>query len=581
MEVEALLPEVGRVAVERLRIEPTRVLLELRCTETTAVCPACQVPSHRIHSRYVRILRDLPWRGTPVVIELQTRRFFCDNPECRRCIFSEQLSGLAARRGRTTPRLNQALAAIGLECGGEPGARLSRELGIVGSADTILRRLRALPLNIDVHPRCIGIDDFAFRRGQRYGTVVVDHESHRVVELLPQRTSESTARWLVLQPQVQIVTRDRSALYAKGITAANPEAIQVADRFHLHANLREALMRLLDRHHRDIAAAVATAAEKPVGADLGSTASNASELPTPGPVTPAVEFTMPAAVPGDVPQVSKAVRLSIERRARRLARYQRVIELRDSGMSLRAIARRLGLGRDSVTRFLRADSFPGRAKTRRRRAVETIAVELRMLWDSGIHNAAELHRRVQARGFTGSWQMVRRCVAPWRDAAVQSHTPGRNARPKPAAAKPTRISSNRLSWLLLKADIEREPSEQRLIDELLGKCEPVRTATGLALQFKQVLPQRESDALLHWAERASRADVAEEMRTFAEGLVRDWPSVKAAAELPWSNGRAEGHVNRIKLIKRKMYGRANFDLLRIRVMAERARSVDEVQRNRA
>jgi transposase len=237
-------------------------------------------------------------------------------------------------------------------------------LGILTSGDTILRQVRAIPLRVELKPHTIGIDDFALRKGHRYGTVVVDHESHRVVDLLPERSSESTARWLLSQPQVQVITRDRSSLYAKGITTANPDAIQVADRFHLHANLREALVRLLDRHHREISAAAKTvihstpkAPEQPM-------------IPPPAEVnTLPKELPAPAADTSDPPCMSKAMQLSTERRARRLARYEQVIQLKSSGMSLRAISRKLGMGRDLVTRFLRAGSFPERAKTRRPRTL--------------------------------------------------------------------------------------------------------------------------------------------------------------------------------------------------------------------
>jgi transposase len=519
----------------------------------------------------MRTIADLPWRGTPVILRWEVRRFFCDDDQCAQVIFAEQLEPLAPRRRRTTRRLDQALATIGVECGGEPGRRLSAELGIHTSGDTILRRVRALPLEQKLTPRVIGIDDFALRKGHRYGTVVVDHESHRVVDLLPDRSSESTAHWLASQPQVELVTRDRSTLYAKGISTSNPDAVQVADRFHLHANLREALVRLLDRHHAEISAAAKVAAENTKTLHESTPTSEEAKQAD---VTvaqaecvtgPAINEPAPPAAP-DPATLSKVARLSMQRRARRLEKYQKVVALQDSGMSLRAIARQLGIGRDSVTKFLRARSFPERAKTRRPRGINRVADELRRLWDSDIHNARELHRKLRATGFTGSYQMVCRQVAPWRDAVIQSNTPGRNARPRPVESKPLRISSNRLSWLLLQSQLEREPGEEQLIQQLLATCEPVRTACELALEFKQIMPAGQSEPLRQWIGRASGAEVAMEIRSFAEGLERDWPSVKAAIELPWSNGRAEGHVNRIKLIKRKMYGRANFDLLRIRVM---------------
>ncbi len=561
--------------VRHLAIRPNFILIQIACRDESVPCPSCGSMSRRIHSRYMRTIADLPWRGTPVVLRCKVRRFFCDHVQCPRRIFAESLGPAVFRRGRTTRRLDDTLRDIGLECGGEPGGRLAGQLGIGTSGDTILRRVRAMPLTIELKPCAIGIDDFAMRKGHRYGTVVVDHESHRVMDLLPERSSESTARWMASQPQVQVVTRDRSTLYAKGISAANPDAVQIADRFHLHANLRDGLVRMLDRHHADISAAARveappapsapipteTPAEPIESAGKGAEGEASAAVDVPG-AQAAIE---PIAC--DPPRLSRAAKLSMERRGRRYAKFQKVIALKDSTKSLRAISRETGIGRDLVTRFIRAGSFPERAKTRHPRAINQVVVELRQLWDSGIHNARELHQRLSAAGFSGSLGMVRRCVKPWRDATVQSHTPGRKARVRPADSKPVRISSNRLAWLLVKTDIEREPDEQKLIDRLLEDCEPVRTATELVLEFKQILPKRRSELLLSWIERASQPDVADEIRTFAEGLLRDWPSVKTAVELPWSNARAEGHVNRIKLIKRKMYGRANFDLLRIRVLA--------------
>jgi transposase len=559
--------------VRHLAIRPDLIVIQLARRSDSVACPHCGSPSHRVHSRYMRTISDLPWRGTPVVLRWEVRRFCCDDESCRQRIFAERLEPLVMRRARTTNRLDETLAIIGMECGGEPGRRLSSELGIHTSGDSILRRVRALPLDQKLSPRMIGIDDFALRKGQRYGTVLVDHESHQVIDLLPDRSSESTAEWLKSQPQVELVTRDRSTLYAKGISASNPNAIQVADRFHLHANLRDALVRLLDRHHAEISAAAKVAAEnaqalkvsKPTDRETirGDVVPETAESDAQPIIT---SETAPLPALPDPATLSKPARLSMERRARRLEKYQKVVALQDSGMSLRAISQQLGLGRDLVTKFLRAGTFPERAKTRRPCGNNPIAGELRRLWDSNIHNARELHRRLCKTGFTGSYQMVCRQVAPWRDAEIQSHTPGRNAH-RPSQASPSRISSNRLSWLLLQGRVEQEPGEEELVQQLLSTCEPVRSAFELALEFKQVMAAGQSEPLRHWIDRASDATVPMEIRAFAEGLDRDWASVKAAVEMRWSNGRAEGHVNRIKLIKRKMYGRANFDLLRIRVMA--------------
>jgi len=581
--IEAVLECGGQsLEVRHLSIGPDLIVIQLALRGDSAACPCCHWPSRRVHSRYMRTIQDLPWRNTPVVLRWEVRRFGCEQESCPRKIFAEPLEPLVSRRARTTQRLDQTLATIGLECGGEPGRRLCGEMGIVTSGDSILRRLRALPLDQELSPRVIGIDDFALAKGQRYGTVLVDHESHRVVDLLPDRSSHSTAQWLQSQPQVEVVTRDRSGLYAKGISTANQDTLQVADRFHLHANLREALVRLLDRHHAQITAAAKVAAENAQALENSQATrealqrafpADAVEAPVDAVEAPAdaVEAQPPAVaeVASPLPDPatsSKAGQLSMERRARRLETYQKVVALKDSGMSLRAISRQLGIGWRLAKKFLHADVFPERARARRPRGVNPFAGELRRLWDSNLHNARELHRRLCQAGFTGSYHMVRRQVAAWRDAGNQSNTPGANAR-RSAAARPSRISSNRLSWLLLQAQIKQEPGEEELVQQLLNSCEPVRVACELALEFKQAMTGGGSEPLRQWIGRASVPSIPAEIRSFAEGLERDWACVKPAVETPWNNGRAEGHVNRIKLIKRKMYGRANFDLLRIRVLA--------------
>ena len=525
--------------VLHLAIRPELIVIVLAGRAESASCPSCGGPSQRVHSRYMRTITDLPCFGTPVMLRYQVRRFFCDDLDCPQQIFAERLDPIVRRRGRTTTRLDRKLASIGLECGGEPGRRLSAGLGIRTSGETILRRVRrvALTPEAELTPSVIGIDDFALRKGRRYGTVLVDHESHNVIDLLPERSSESTTRWLAARGPVRVVTRDRSNLYARGISDANPQAIQVADRFHLHANLREALVRLLDRHQPDVRAAAVTSLAAAVAAP-------------------------PAAADSDSPALSKSARRA-QRRARRQVTRRQVVELNELGLNISAIARELGMDRGRVRRLLQPGPEP--AAVPRQRTIDPYAQPLRQLWDSGVHNNRELYRRISAMGFGGSLHMVHRCVAPWRQAAIRADATA----PKPRAsdARAARVSSTRLSWLLLSRKIERNPQEQKLIEALLRDCEPVRLARDLSLRFKEILPQRQAGPLLTWTDRATQADVPEEIRSFAQGLLRDWPSVKAAAELPWSNGRVEGHVNRIKLIKRKMYGRASFDLLRIRVMA--------------
>jgi transposase len=499
-----------------------------------------------------------------MVLRFQTRRFFCDNADCGRRIFAEQLPELAAPRARVTPRFDRALMHIGLECGGEPGQRLASRMGITTSGDTILRRLRTLPRESAHCGNIIGIDDFAFRRGQHYGTIIVDHESGGVIDLLPDRTSATVEAWIMARPVApMIVTRDRSGIYASAISAAVPDAIQVADRWHLLVNCREALVRLLDRLHGSITQAMAAAQPE--------TPSNvpAPESPSaPAMITAVAETLVTAIAVAKVPVLSKSQQHSRDRRALRVERYEQVLELHRQGMSQRAIMLKLKMCRKQVIKLLNAGTFPERAKTQHVQQVDRYTDQLKQHWAEGIRNARELTKYIRTLGYTGGHDMVRRRVAPWRTPAERLQLVGSKPKTRsPISLKLQRPNSDRLSWLLIKDDIVRRAGEAELLAELGKNCEPIRLASELARSFGEVIRKRDLSALSTWSEQALLTTSTKEIHGFAEGLRRNWPEVKAAIELSWSNGRAEGHVNRLKLIKRKMYGRGKLDLLRIRVTA--------------
>jgi len=250
MNTAALLadPTATRLVCIRPSLRP--ITLVVTTSALWAECPSCHRRSTRVHSRYVRRVADLPWHGIAVRLELHTRRFRCRNSLCAQRIFSERQPRVVAHYARKTVRLNAALELIGFAVGGEAGARLARELGLAVSPDTLLRRLRVASQKELTTPRIIGVDDFAFRRGQRYGTLLVDLVRRCPIDLLPDREAETLSAWLKAHPGIEIVTRDRSKTYASGITDGAPTAVQIADRWHLLKNLREALERLLKRQLR-------------------------------------------------------------------------------------------------------------------------------------------------------------------------------------------------------------------------------------------------------------------------------------------------------------------------------------------
>ncbi len=236
----------------------------LRAMGGASRCPACRQESWRIHSRYTRRLKDLPWEGIPVRIELRVRRFFCRTEDCGQQIFTERLANTVQRYARRTCRLSASLEQITLALGGSAGSRLAQQLGILASGSTLLRQLRRKVVTSSAHaPRVLGIDDWAWRKGHRYGTILCDLERGKVVDLLPDRSTESTAQWLRAHPGTEIVSRDRASLYAQAATAAAPHAVQVADRWHLLHNLSEALVGALVPYHRLLVETAQASTSKP------------------------------------------------------------------------------------------------------------------------------------------------------------------------------------------------------------------------------------------------------------------------------------------------------------------------------
>ena len=529
MRSRTLVPDAGEVTLHELKTDGrSRLVMVLRPVGEESYCPGCGRGSRRVHSRYRRQLFDLPWEGIPVKIELRVRRFFCTTDGCSQRIFTERLPNTVGRHARRTCRLSAALDRITLALGGSAGARLAQQLGIVADGSTLLRglRQRARP-SPSSSPRVVGIDDWAWRKGQRYGTILCDLERGKVIDLLPDRSADSTAAWLRAHPGIEIVSRDRASLYAEAASKAAPHAVQVADRWHLLRNLSEALVTVLAPHHRVMDQAARAVFTKPA--------------------SPSTEPAPCARIP------TRAQHAKQQRRDRRLNRYESVMELLRRGMSQREISYTLGVDRRTVRRWTRARGFPERKPVHRSSAIDQYRSLLDQRWNEGCHNAAQLWREMRDLGYCGTSSGVRHWILQHYGRKTRSHR-------EPIPPKPPRISPRQVVWHILKPS----QSSERYLQELFNLSPEIGVCAEVAREFFRILRSRDLSAWTKWRDSASHSPLA----SFARHLCRDEAAVQAALKYNWSNGPVEGNVHRLKLIKRSMYGRASFDLLRARVLSD-------------
>jgi transposase len=471
-----------------------------------------------------------------VTVSLQVRRYFCDNSACARRTFVERLPDFVAPFARRSRRLAEQQRQTGLALGGEAGIRLLQRLVMPTSGDTLLRLIRTIPLPTNATPRVLGLDDWAWTKGQRYGTILVDLERHQPVDLLPDRSAATVTTWLQAHPDVEIISRDRAQNYIEGITQGTPSATQVADRWHLMKNWRETLEHLLTRQPTCLTAA-------------------ASPEP-PGLNEPAQETVKPET--NSTVSLSKAEQRRQATHQHRLARYQQVLDLHQQGLAQKLIAHRLGLSTKTIRRYLKAGQLPEITRQRRPGVLAPYLDYLQARWQVGCHNGAQLWREIKKLGYAGGQTMVADWVATQRK-QLNAQQQGGQSRKRPWSARA-------VAWLLVKPPEKLKPDEKATVERVLQASDPVRRAYHFGQAFLRLVRQRYHKALSPWLTAALESDISD-LRQFAKSLVQDQAAVQAALSLSWSNGQVEGQVNRLKLIKRQMYGRAKFDLLKLRFLA--------------
>jgi transposase len=495
------------------------------------------VGQYRLESTVIttRTLADLPCAGRLVTVHAHLRKFRCANGQCSQRVFSERFPQYVRPWARKTTRLADVIHALGVALGGRGAETLAPLLGVRVSDQTVLRLLMSWPDPVLAGGQVLGIDDFAFRRGRTYGTILVDGQQRHVLDLLPDRSQISCALWLKQYPQIQFISRDRGGDYAAAASLGAPQAEQIADRFHLLKNAGEVLERCLTRHHRSLRQAAR--ALVPEDAVVRTTKRTPAEQQRQG-----------------------------ERQAARQARYEHVQELHQQGLSSHQIAKQVGIARGTVLSYLRAVCFPETARRPRPRQIDPYLPYLQERWNAGEHNARTLWREVHEQGYPACDVQVRRIVSAWR-AAPQ--VPGRLGIPVAAKAEVIYYSAARTRWLLLKPPADLSEREARFVALLTQLCPEIATAQLLLTGFHRLLSERCLERLDPWLEQCEQCRVSE-LVGFAQGLRRDYAAVQAALRYPYSQGVVEGHVNRLKLLKRQMYGRAGFALLRKRVLSQPA-----------
>ncbi len=500
-------------AVEGAILDGATAVITVRSTAAAGVCPGCGGVSRRVHSRYTRHLADLPVAGRPVRLEVIARRFRCEAVLCGRRIFAERFDpNVLAPSARRTARLECLVYHLGLALGGRPAAAMARRLMLPVSNDTLLRAVRRRGKAPFPSPDVIGIDDWAWKRNQRYGTIICDLERRKPIALLPDREPATAQAWLSGQPQISIVARDRGGGYALAVAKALPQAVQVADRWHLIENASHAFLAAVRRSMRQIRSAVGAMTINP---DL----------------------------------LTAAERIQYEGYLRREDTNATILALAGRGQTIKAIVRATGYSRGLVRKILRgqrSDVFRVRENS-----LEPYLPWLDAEWAKGHYNAAALWRRLKGQGFRGSL----RVVSEWATRRRRADQIGAETLQRVPAART-------MARLLTIGRDTLSKSETVLVAAIEAGVPLLVEAREIIAAFHAMLRKKAEKELDPWIDRAKGSLVA----SFANGVIKDKAAVRAAISSSWSNGQTEGQITKLKLVKRQMYGRAKLDLLEARLL---------------
>ncbi|MFT9480558.1 ISL3 family transposase [Streptomyces sp. Mo3] len=492
------------LVIEDVADEGERIVVRAQTPQEAAVCPVCGASSRRVHGYHWRTVADVPADGRRVVVRVRVRRLVCPTRGCRQT-FREQMPGVLERYQRRTARLTRQVKAVVKELAGRAGSRLLVILAAGLSRHTALRALLRISLPTGRTPRVIGVDDFALRRRHRYATVVIDAETHERIDVLPDRTADTLEAWLREHPGVEVVCRDGSATYAEAIRRALPDAVQVADRWHLWHNLCEAALSEVKAHSTCWAAV----------------------LDAPLYEGPRAQTT--------------------------LERWHQIHGLLEKGVGLLECARRLQLALNTVKRYARADRPERVLRVPKYRAslVDPYREHLRKRrTEDPAVPVSHLFEEIKPLGFTGCLNLQQKYINQGRADAERSH-----------------ISPRRLARMILTRPDNLKAEQRDLLARITAACPEMTQLAAVVCGYAELLTPcaENADGLSRWIVQVRAADLPH-LRAFTRGLERDRDAVVAALTLPYSNGPTEGVNTKTKRIARQMHGRAGFTLLRHRIL---------------
>jgi transposase len=538
-----LLPHLAAVSVEGAEIGEDLVVIRVRARAGGAACPGCGTWSSRVHDRYGRRLADAGIGGRRVLARLAIRRLKCGNGSCPKGTFAEQPQGLASWRARKTPPLAGALAGAVTLLAARPAARLAGSvLAVEVSRHTLVRVLMGLPEPAAGLVRVLGVDDFSVRKGASYATLLVDMETGRPVEVLPDREAATLQAWLEAHPEVGVVCRDRAGAYAQAARDGAPQAAQVADRWHLWHNLCEHAGKAVARH-RDCLSGTGCAGQGRPEEQQQQQERQQQDEQRRQQQQQQEEEEEEEGVPAGLEAVIRE-------------RHAAVHELRAAGGTLAEAAAGLGLSRQLTGRFWRAGSADALLTVRGASALDPWKPYLRRRREQGITKIAALHREITALGYRGS------------EATTYAHLALLKLAAPPAAPAPP--AKQQVTGWMLTDPARLDGGEQAQLATILGRCPELEDLAGHVAGFAKILTRRTDGrpgaGLDDWLAAVEASPGQPELRSFARGIRRDCQAVRNALTMPWSSGRVEGLNTRTKLLERQMYGRASFPLLRKRIL---------------